>query len=59
MCKIVRELEEIILIVHNIHTELNCKGEECLQNKARGNNYSSWELHYFNASMIYLMCFFC
>ena len=29
-----------------------CKGEESLQNKARVNNYSSWELHYFNASMI-------
>ena len=53
MCKIVQELEEILLlIVHNIHTELNCKGEESLQNKARDNNYSSWELHYFNASMI-------
>ena len=52
MCKIVRELEEIILIVHNIHTELNCKGEKSLQNKARDNNYSSWELHYSNASMI-------
>ena len=34
------------------YTELKCKGEEYLQNKAKDNNYSSWELHYFNASMI-------
>ena len=34
------------------YTELNCKGEESLQNKAKDNNYSSCELHYFNASMI-------
>ena len=34
------------------YTELTCKGEESMQNKTKDNNYSSWELHYFDASMI-------
>ena len=64
MCKIVRELEEIILllIVHNIHTEMNCKGEESLQNKARDNNYSSWEIdavHNYNTHLTLLILYLC